>query len=595
MPKSMLRMFGITTMFKGRLVLSQVLLFLSALTTIGFATLTQGLVNQGIEAGDPRTLLNIAVWMFVLAVIAGLCMAGAAALAVFFSQGTSYMIRTRLYKKLQTFSFANYDRFSTGRLMVNLNSDAINVQNGMLWALMLGLYAPFMILCTLVLVIINTRELLWLLLVVIAVVLGTMFLLIPAVFRAYENRQKRLDDLNSTLQEDVTGIQVVKAFVREDYEIERFSKRSDAMRVPAYGAAWRVAFLSPLLTGLGQLAMLSGVLVGGMQVLNNTGLNVGQVFAFTQYLSLTVAPLAMLAIVIPMVLRGDTSAERILEVYDSVPAVQDQEGAHALDPETVKGHIAFENVSFAFQRPDGELDPPVLKNIDLVIKPGQQVGFLGATGAGKSALVNLIPRFYDVTEGRITIDGIDVRDIPQDNLRDIVGIALQEAVLFKGDMRFNLKFGNPEAEDGVMFNAAKAADSWGFVNHLPEKWEAPVARRGYNFSGGQRQRLSINRALTPEPKILILDDSTSALDASTEGRVQAEIPEFTHGSTTLYVAQRISAVIELDNIVLLQNGEIVAMGTHEELLQSSPLYQEIYESQLGGAVTAGVGLEEVPA
>jgi len=302
-----------------------------------------------------------------------------------------------------------------------------------------------------------------------------------------------------------------------------------------------------------------------------------------------------MAIVIPMVLRGDTSAERILEVYDSVSVVQDQPAAQPFDPETVKGHIAFENVSFAFQRPDGTLDPPVLKNINLEIKPGQQVGFLGATGAGKTALVNLVPRFYDVTEGRITIDGVDVRDIPQDNLRQIVGIALQEAVLFKGDMRFNLKFGNPEAEDGVMFNAAKAADSWGFVNHLPEKWDAPVARRGYNFSGGQRQRLSINRALTPEPKILILDDSTSALDASTEGRVQAAIPEFTHGSTTLYVAQRISAVIELDNIVLLQNGEIVAMGNHEELLESSPLYQEIYESQLGGAVTAGVGLEEVPA
>jgi ATP-binding cassette subfamily B protein len=303
----------------------------------------------------------------------------------------------------------------------------------------------------------------------------------------------------------------------------------------------------------------------------------------------------MLAIVIPMVLRGDTSAERILEVYDSEPAVQDQEDGQKLVPETVKGHIAFENVSFAFRRPDGELDPPVLKNINLEIKPGHQVGFLGATGAGKTALVNLIPRFYDVTEGRITIDGVDVRDIPQDNLRQIVGIALQEAVLFKGDLRFNLKFGNPEAEDDVMFEAARAADSWGFVNHLPEKWEAPVARRGYNFSGGQRQRLSINRALTPEPKILVLDDSTSALDASTEGRVQAAIPEFTHGSTTLYVAQRISAVIELDNIVLLQNGEIVAMGTHEELLQSSPLYQEIYESQLGGAVTEGVGLEEVPA
>jgi ABC-type multidrug transport system fused ATPase/permease subunit len=198
-----------------------------------------------------------------------------------------------------------------------------------------------------------------------------------------------------------------------------------------------------------------------------------------------------------------------------------------------------------------------------------------------------------VTKGRITIDGVDVRDIPQDNLQQMVAIALQEAVLFKGDLRFNLKFAQPEVEDGVMFGAAKAADSWGFINGLPEKWQAPVARRGYNFSGGQRQRLSINRALTQEPKILILDDSTSVLDASTEGRVQSAIPEFTHGITTLYVAQRISAVIELDNIVLLQNGEIVAMGNHDQLLESSPLYQEIYESQLGGGITAGLELEEV--
>jgi ATP-binding cassette subfamily B protein len=300
-----------------------------------------------------------------------------------------------------------------------------------------------------------------------------------------------------------------------------------------------------------------------------------------------------MAIVIPMLLRGDTSAERILEVYDDEPVIQDREGAQPLEPEKIKGRIVFENVSYAFRRPDGTLDPPVLKNIDLTIEPGQEVGFLGATGAGKSALVNLIPRFYDVTEGRITIDGVDVRDIPQDNLQKIVAIALQEAVLFKGDLRFNLKFAQPDVEDGTMFEAAKAADSWGFINGLPEKWESPVARRGYNFSGGQRQRLSINRALIQEPKILILDDSTSALDASTEGRVQAAIPIFTHGITTLYVAQRISAVIELDNIVLLQKGEIVAMGNHAQLLESSPLYQEIYESQLGGGVTAGLELEEV--
>jgi ATP-binding cassette subfamily B protein len=310
-------------------------------------------------------------------------------------------------------------------------------------------------------------------------------------------------------------------------------------------------------------------------------------------MSLIIAPLALMAIVVPLVLRGDVSAARILEAYDAEPVVEDKDGAKAQDLENIKGHIAFENVTFSFRRPDGKLDPPALKNINLAIEPGQKVGFLGATGAGKSALINLIPRFYDATEGRITIDGIDVRDIPQDNLRQIVGIALQEAVLFKGDMRFNLKYGKPEVEDDVMFAAAKAADSYGFIDHLPQKWEAPVARRGYNFSGGQRQRLSINRALTAEPRIIVLDDSTSALDASTEGRVQEAIPEFMHGATTIYVAQRISAVIDLDHIYLLENGEIIAQGSHEELLQKSPLYQEIYESQLGGGVTEGLDLEGV--
>jgi ATP-binding cassette subfamily B protein len=393
------------------------------------------------------------------------------------------------------------------------------------------------------------------------------------------------------MQENLAGVRVVKAFVREDYEVDRFEKRADALRQPAYAAAFRVAFLTPAMTGTAQLAIALTLAVGGQQILSGVGLDVGTLVAFTQYLALAVAPLAMMAVVLPFLMRGDASAERILKAFDDEATVQDRENAQPLDPEKVQGRIAFENVSFAFRRPDGELDPPALKNINLTIEPGQQVGFLGATGAGKSALINLIPRFYDVTEGRITIDGVDVRDIPQDNLRQIIGIALQEAVLFQGDVRFNLKFGQPKADDDVMFYAAKAADSYGFVMNLPERWEAPVSQRGYNFSGGQRQRLSINRTLTARPKVLILDDSTSALDASTEGRVQAAIPEFTNNVTTLYVAQRISAVIDLDKIYLLENGEIVTEGSHEELLEGSPLYQEIYESQLGKGVTAGLDLE----
>jgi ATP-binding cassette subfamily B protein len=587
----MRRIFLIYKRYRGRLLLSQLLVLISAITTIGFASLNARMVNEGITAGNMEVLLNTGMTMFLLALISGLCLAGAAYISVFFAQGSGYMVRTMLYNKIQSFSFANFDRFPTSALMVRLNADVINVQNAMLYTTLLTLYAPFMLLVTFVLTIMRAPSLIWILLLMMAVLLVTLVVLVLQIFRAYDERQRRLDGLNNTMQENLAGVRVVKAFVREDYEVGRFEKRADALRQPAYAAAFRVAFLTPAMTGTAQLAIALTLAVGGQQILGGTGLDVGTLVAFTQYLALAVAPLAMMAVVLPFLMRGDASAERILKVYDDEAIVQDREIAQSLDPDKVQGRIAFENVSFAFRRPDGELDPPALKNINLTIEPGQQVGFLGATGAGKSALINLVPRFYDVTQGRITIDGVDVRNIPQDNLRQIVGIALQEAVLFQGDVRFNLKFGKPDVDDDLMFEAAKAADSYGFVMNLPERWEAPVSQRGYNFSGGQRQRLSINRTLTAKPKVLILDDSTSALDASTEGRVQAAIPEFTNNVTTLYVAQRISAVIDLDRIYLLENGEIVAEGSHEELLQSSPLYQEIYESQLGKGATAGLDLE----
>lgn len=584
------RIFAIFKLFRGRLLLAQGLLFGAALATIGFATLTQGLVNDGMRAGDAQAALSIGFWMLVLAVVSGVLFASAAAITIFFAQGTSYTIRTVLYDKLQKLSFANFDHLPSSALMVRLNSDALNVQNGVMFGLLMGLYAPFLFLIALVLVIINTPELVWLLLVVIAVVIVLLVIMTPPIFRAFEERQKRLDDVNEVLTEDVTGIQVVKAFVREDYEIDRFTARAEAMQATSLKAAWRVAFLTPLLTGAGQLASLAVIFFGGVLVIEEGTLDVGQVVVFSQYLGLIVGPLAIMAMVVPMLLRANNSVDRIIEVLDEEPAISDRPDATTLDPETVQGRIEFEGVTFAFQRPDGEFDPPVLHDINLVIEPGERVGFLGATGAGKTALVNLIARFYDVTEGRVLIDGTDVRDITQDNVREIVGVALQETVLFQGDLRFNMKFGAPAADDEMMVQAAVAADSLGFVSNLPQQWEAPVARRGYNFSGGQRQRLSINRALVPKPKILILDDSTSALDATTEGRVQAAVPGFIGGSTTLYVAQRVSAVVDLDKIVLLKDGAIVDVGSHDELLKSSAFYQEIYESQLGGDVLEGVTL-----
>ena len=477
MIKSMRRMYSIYRRARGRLILSQIMVLLSATATIAFASLNQKLVNQGIEMNNYKMVVDTGLQMLILALVSGVCLAVAAYIAVYFSQGIGYVIRTLLYEKIQTFSFANFDRFPTSAMMVRLNADVVNVQNAMLYSTLLTLYAPFMLLVTLVFTIIKTPELVWLLVVIIAAVLGAMVVLVPPVFRAYDERQKRLDKLNETMQENLTGVRVVKAFTREDYEVERFKQRSDDLRKPAYQAAFRVAFLTPLLTGTTQLGIALAIWIGGDSVLAGK-MDLGQLVAFTQYLSLIVAPLAILAIVVPFVLRGDTSAERILEVYDDEATVQDKEDAQPLDMEKIEGRIVFENVSFAFRRPDGEFDPPAIKNINLTIEPGQQVGFLGATGAGKSALVNLIPRFYDVTEGRITIDGVDVRDIPQENLRQYVGIALQEAVLFKGDVRFNLKFGAPQADDDVMIAAAKAAEFVWICDEYPQQWDAPVSSTG---------------------------------------------------------------------------------------------------------------------
>lgn len=591
MIRSFRRIFGIVSRHRMRLAVSQVALFISALASVGFATLVGPMVNVGMVEGNAEAAISIGFWMLVLAAVAGAAMAIAASQAVFFSQGTGYVLRTKLYERVQEFTFENFDRLSSGQLMVRLNADVVNVQNAMLYAILLALYAPFMLVATLILSLINTPSLVWVLLVVIVVVTVLLLVLMPPIVRAYYERQHRLDGLNGTLTENLSAMAVVKAFIREDFEIEKFNAQSEQVRQAAYRAAWRVAFLSPMQTGVGQLGVIVALWVGGTQILDGSGMTVGEVSAFMTYLGLVITPLALLGIMIPFVLRGDVSAERILEAYDMVPTITDKEEPTDVDPATVEGRIEFENVSFAFTRPDGTVAPPVLRSINLTIEPGQKVGFLGATGAGKTALVNLIPRFYEPTEGRILIDGVDITDMDRNELRGIVGIGLQEALLFQGDLRFNLKFADVDASDDVMIEAARAADAHEFASSLPGGWDAPVARRGYNFSGGQRQRLSIARTLAARPRIVILDDSTSALDASTEGRVQDAIPQFTEHGTIVYVAQRISAVIDLDYIYLLENGKIVAEGDHEHLLATSAMYRDIYESQLGGDVTAGTAAE----
>ncbi|NIV40103.1 MAG: hypothetical protein GWN58_65080, partial [Anaerolineae bacterium] len=323
--KSFARIFAVVRRYRGRFILSQVAMFVAALATVGYSTLITPLVNEGMVAGNAGEALRIGFWMLLLAVIMGISMSIAASQAVFFSQGAGYVVRRYLYAKIQKYSFENYDHMPTGKLMVRLNADVVNIQNAMQYAIMLGSYAPFMLLATVILAIARTPDLLWVLLIVVVAVLGLMAILIPAIDKAYKKRQARLDALNNTLQENLTGISVVKAFTREQYEIEKFSGDAESIRKPAYAAAWRVAFLSPLLTGVGQLSIILATWAGGNQVLSGAGITVGQVSTFNSYMSLIIAPLALMSIVLPLVLRGDVSAERIFEALDAEPTVLDKD------------------------------------------------------------------------------------------------------------------------------------------------------------------------------------------------------------------------------------------------------------------------------
>lgn len=579
--RTLARIMRLWRPYLGRLILSQVFLVLSAVTTLGTAALNQRLVNDGLLAKDTAVVVETGIWMAVLAVVSGLFLTGTLLLAVFFSQGTAYALRTMLYDRIQEFTFGNFDRFRTGNLLVRLSSDITNVANAVLYAVLLVLYAPIMIVIALVLVLATTPSLTWVLAVVAVIVLVGSAILVPSLERAYSERQARLDAVNNAMQENLTGVRVVKAFSREETEKQRYAERTEALRQPAFRAAFRVALLTPFLQTVTQLGITLALLVGGTGVASGSGLTVGQVTAFMQYLSLIIVPLGMLALITPYVLRGLTSAARVFEVVDAEPELDQPSAPTALSRSSGGARVTFENASFAFTNAEGTRGPDVLHGVDLTIEPGQRIGILGSTGSGKSALVNLIPRFYETTSGRVLIDGVDVRDLDAQTLRETVGIALQEAVLFQGTIWDNTTFVNPDATLETVAAAADAADARGFVEALPKRWDAPVDRRGNNFSGGQRQRLSMTRTLVGRPRIVILDDSTSALDVATEARVQEAIPRFVDGATTIYVAQRISAVIDLDRIILLDRGHIVGVGSHAELLESNDLYRDIYRSQLG--------------
>jgi ATP-binding cassette subfamily B protein len=561
------------------IALSQVFILFSAIFTLLIPYELTRLINLGIGMNNRDVVIDSSLTMLLFAVVAAVFVMANLVFATKIAEGTGNYLRTWVQRKVQQYSFKNLDQYPAGDLIVRLTNDIYQINMAVQLSVRFMLFAPFMIVIALILVWLSCPELIWIFIAAIpASVLvfgGTGYLL----QKQYPARQRQLDIINRRLQEALSGIRVVKAFVRQAYENQKFDEASSGLFQTSLAPQYTISWIIPGVFLILGLSTAAAVWFGGLDILTGGGMNIGELMAFSQYFFLILSQMFILSLVLPQVMAAEASARRLFELIETDPSVRDAPNAMTLDPVTVKGRVVFEDVSFSY---DGSAGTPAISHISFVAEPGETVAFLGPTASGKSTIASLIPRFYDVTGGRITIDGVDLTSITQESLRRAVVPALQAPILFSGTVRENIAYGRPEATEDDIFAASRTADAHGFISAIPEGYDARVARKGANFSGGQRQRISIARAIAAEPKVLILDDSTSAVDVATEARIQEAMSGMLPDTTKLIVAQRISTVLDADRIVLLDGGKIVATGSHRELMNTSPLYREIFDSQLGG-------------
>jgi ATP-binding cassette, subfamily B, multidrug efflux pump len=534
--------------------------------------LVQRIIDQGVRGHSQAIVLQTAAIMLGISVVSTLFAVANSVLSVQVGESTARDLRDALFLKVQSYSFGNLDKQKTGQLMVRLSSDVDAVKRITQVSLRIGTRAPLLMIGSIFLMFSTSRSLaltMLPLLVVTSIIIVFFIIVMEPLFRTV---QQKLDRLNTVLQENIAGVHLVKAFVRDEFEGQRFESTNEAFTARSIRVMEFMAVMSPVLTMCVNVGMVIVIWAGGLQSVRGD-LSIGQIVAFTNYLLTTMTPLTMMTQLSNTWAQGIASAGRIDEVLETVPEVQDAPDAVALPADT-PGRIVFENVSFHYNGNDAE---DVLRDINLTIDPGETVAILGATGTGKSTLVNLVPRFYDVQRGRILIDGIDVRKIQEESL-------LAHIATFSGTVRENIRYGNPQAGDEDVVAAAEAARAHDFIMTLSKGYDTHIEERGGNLSGGQKQRLAIARALLTRATILILDDSTSSVDVETETKIQDALAAGAFSRTSLVVAQRISTVLRADKIIVLDAGRIAAHGTHQELMQSSPIYQEIYESQLGGGL-----------
>ncbi len=527
------------------------------------------------ETGDILYIAGIAGLMVLAAALMLLGGVGGAYFGAKASVNFAADLRGDIYRRVQDFSFTEIDRFSTGSLVTRLTNDVSQMQSFVNMLLRMCMRSPIMLIGALIMAVILRPDLAAVLLISVPLLVLVQFFVIRIGFPRFTRMQGRIDRLNSTVQENLTGVRVVKSFVREEEEKTKFRKANDALKEHHLKAMNVMLLSQPLMMIIMYGTILAVLSIGGRQVIEGSGLSAETLTTFITYINQILMSLLMLTMLFMNSSRALASARRIREVLDSDISVTD-ENAKNPDATVTRGEIVFKNVSFRYYKNSPER---VLDGIDLRIEAGETVGIIGGTGCGKTTLVSMIPRLYDADEGQVTVDGIDVRDYSLRNLRDGVGMVLQKNLLFSGTVADNLRWGNSAATDGEIVAAAESAEADGFVSAFPDGYETAIVQGGQNVSGGQKQRLCIARALLKRPKILILDDSTSAVDTATEARIRRAFREELSGSTKLIIAQRISSVRDADRIIVLGDGRIAAIGTHDELLATSEEYREIYESQ----------------
>ncbi len=489
------------------------------------------------------------------------------------AQGVAFDLRNTIFDKLQALSFSYFDKARAGQLITRVTSDVEQVRLFLSQGLLQFVTAIVMIFGSAIILFRTNWRLASAVFVVVlltGVVIGFLFTLVRPLFMEV---QKRLGRLNNTLQENLAGIRVVKAFAREPYEAQRFSEANVSFRDQNLMVITKLSSVFPLIFLLANIGTLVVIWVGGSMVINES-LKIGELLAFNTYLTLLLFPLFILGFISTLISRAAASADRIFEVIDAEIDVKDKPGA--IDLPLVDGRVVFENVTFRYAGGENK----ALDDVSFTAEPGETIAILGQTGSGKTTVINMIPRFYDVNEGVIRIDGHDIRDVALDSLRRQIGLVLQETMLFSGTIASNIAYGDPDATQDQIEDAAKAAQAHDFIAELDDGYGTVVGERGAGLSGGQRQRIAIARALLVDPKLLILDDSTSAVDTQTEYRIQQALTKLMEGRTSIVIAQRISTVRAADKIIVLDQGKISAIGTHDDLLATSPLYGEIVDSQL---------------